>query len=153
MNPWAFRDFLDSRGNNLIREWLDSIPVKAAAKIDARILYMRAIRLWPEQYVSSFVGWPKLFELRVVSAGSQFRPLCFYGPQDGEVTIVHGVIEKGKLPRRVLEHADGNRNIVLADRKRTCEHAFNKKPTAPELQDGQALPPRIDRKSTRLNSS
>src|SRR5437016_4039362 len=29
MNPWTFYDFLDSRGVNLIRAWLDSLPAKA----------------------------------------------------------------------------------------------------------------------------
>jgi transcriptional regulator with XRE-family HTH domain len=41
MNPWTFYDFLDARGNNTIRAWLDSLPEKASAKIDARILFMR----------------------------------------------------------------------------------------------------------------
>jgi hypothetical protein len=134
MGPWTIYDFLDARGKNLIRAWLDSLPEKASAKIDARILFMRAIRIWPEQYVSSLNGWPDIFELRVVSAGSQYRPLCFYGPNRGEVTIVDGVTEKGKLPKRILEHADGNRKIVLADRKRICGHVFNKGPATSEFQ-------------------
>jgi hypothetical protein len=135
MNPWTFYDFLDIRGVNLIRAWLDSLPVKAAAKIDARIVYMRAVRVWPEQYVSALKGWPDVFELRVVSAGSQYRPLCFYGPGVGDLTIVHGAIEKGKLPRRVLEHADGNRRIAQADPSRIEPHVFRKEPTAGQLQD------------------
>jgi hypothetical protein len=130
MNPWAFYDFLDSRGNNLIRAWLDSRPAKASAKIDARILYMQAVRVWPEQYVSSLEGWPDLFELRVVSAGLQYRPLCFYGPERGEVTIVHGTVEKGKIPRRVLEYADGNRKLAIANRERIAIHVFKRSDTA-----------------------
>jgi hypothetical protein len=131
MNPWTFYDLLDSRyERNLIREWLDSLPAKAAAKIDARILFMRSIRAWPPQYVSALMGWPEIYELRIVSAGSQYRPLFFYGPNRGEVTLVHGVIEKGKLPRRVLEHADGNRQIAQADRRRITEHVFRARRTA-----------------------
>ena len=126
MNPWRFYDFLDGRGNNLIRAWLDSLPTKAAAKIDARIIFMRSIRIWPEQYVSALVNWPGLFELRVVSAGSQYRPLFCYGPNRGEVILVHGAIEKGKIPNRILEYADGNRKIVLADRARIVEHVFRR---------------------------
>lgn len=49
MNTWKFYDFLDSRGGNVIREWLDLIPAKASAKIDVRILYMQAIAVWAEQ--------------------------------------------------------------------------------------------------------
>ena len=128
MNPWTFYDFLDIRGINLIRAWLDSIPVKASAKIDARILYMRSTLLWPEQFVSALKGWPEIFELRVVSAGSQYRPLFFYGP-NREVTLVLGAIEKGKLPKRILEVADGNRRIVQADPSRREPHLFRKEST------------------------
>jgi hypothetical protein len=126
MNPWTFYDFLDGRGGNLIRGWLNSLPEKASAKIDARILYMQSVRVWPEQYVSALKGWPDLVELRVVSAGNQFRPLGFYGPQRGEFTLVLGAVEKGRLPKRVLEAADENRKIVLSDRRRIRQHDFRK---------------------------
>jgi hypothetical protein len=131
---WKFYDFLDTRGVNLIRQWLDTLPDKASAKIDARILFMSAIAIWPEQYVSALKGWPGLVELRVGSAGSQYRPLGFYGP-GREFIIVLGAIEKGKLPRRVLQAAYDNRNIVLADRSRIREHEFNKAATPPKLSD------------------
>jgi len=126
MAVWTFYDFLDSRGVNLIRQWLDTLPDKARAKINTRILFMRAIPVWPEQYVSALKGWPELVELRVVSAGSQYRPLGFYGPQRHEFTLVLGAVEKGRLPSRILEAADENRKIVLAGRGRTCKHEFDK---------------------------
>ena len=135
MSLWTFYDFRDTRGVNLIRQWLDTLPPKASAKIDTRILYMMAIQAWPEQYVSALVGWPGLVELRVGSAGTQYRPLGFYGPGRREFTIVLGAIEKGKLPRRVLEVADGNRKIVLADGNRICEHEFDKTADASGVSD------------------
>jgi hypothetical protein len=125
MDSWTFFDFVDTRGVNLIREWLDNLPVKARAKINARILFMRAIPVWPEQYASALTGWPELIELRVVSAGNQYRPLGFYGPRRREFTIVYGAIEKGKLPKRVLETADEHRKIVLADTGRARKHEFD----------------------------
>lgn len=130
MNPWRFYDFLDSRWNNTIRLWLDSLPEKASAKIDARIFFMQAVRTWPEQYVSAIQGWPNLLELRVVSAGNQYRPLGFYGPERAEFTLVLGAIEKGKLPRRVLELADENRRIAISDRRRIREHDFRQRTVA-----------------------
>lgn len=134
METWTFYDFLDGRGVNLIRQWLDGLPEKASAKIDARILYMRMVPIWPEQYVSSLVGWPDLVELRVVSAGNQYRPLGFYGPGRREFTIVLGATEKGKLPKRVLQAADDNRKFAIADRSRITEHVFEKA-SIPEPQD------------------
>jgi hypothetical protein len=127
MNPWTFYDFLDGRyENNEIRQWLDSLPSGAAAKIDVRILYICSVKIWPEQYVSALKGWPDIFELRVVSGGNQYRLIGFYGPQRSEFTLVLGAIEKGKLPRRILQIADNNRKIAIADRKRICRHVFAK---------------------------
>jgi hypothetical protein len=125
MSLWTFYDFRDARGINLVRQWLDKLPPKARAKINTRILFMMAIPVWPEQYVSAMVGWPGLVELRVGSSGSQYRPLGFYGPRRREFTIVHCAIEKGKLPSRVLEVADEHRRIVLASASRICEHEFD----------------------------
>ena len=99
MGVWKFYDFCDVRCVNLIRKWLDSIPQKARAKINARLLFMRAMAIWPEQYVSALKGWPVLLELRVVVDGNQFRPLGFYGPGRREFTLALGAIEKGKLPK------------------------------------------------------
>jgi hypothetical protein len=124
MFQWTFYDFLDTRGNNLVRAWLDSLPPKAAAKIDVRILFMRTVRMWPEAYVSSLTGWPKLVELRIGSAGTQCRPIGCYGPAQGEFTILLGAVEKGRLPRRILEVADANRLIAFSDRRRIAEHVF-----------------------------
>ncbi|SPE40136.1 conserved hypothetical protein [Candidatus Sulfopaludibacter sp. SbA3] len=125
MNVWTFHDFVDGRGVNLIRLWLDSLPVKAQAKINARILFMQAMHQWPEQYTSGLKGWPEIVELRLVCAGNQYRPLGFYGPQRHDFTLVHGAVEKGKLPVRVLEVADERRRIVLADHSRIREHKFD----------------------------
>jgi hypothetical protein len=123
---WTFYDFTDGRGTNPIRGWLDGLPKKAASKINTRILFMMAIPRWPEQYVSSLVGWPELIEFRVVHAGVQYRPLGFYGPERREFTIVLGTVEKGAIPSRVLEVADANRRLIVATgRSRICEHEFD----------------------------
>jgi hypothetical protein len=135
MSLWTFYDFTDTRGANLIRQWLDGLPSKASAKIDTRILFMMAHPVWPEQYVSALVGWPGLVELRVGSAGNQYRPLGFYGPRRREFTIVLGATEKGKLPIRVLEVADDRRKIVLADGSRICRLEFDKTADASVLSD------------------
>jgi hypothetical protein len=123
---WRFYDFLDARGVNLVRQWLDEIPPAAAAKIDARLLFMRAIPIWPEQYVSALHGYPGLVEPRVVASGVQYRPLAFYGPGERALTIVIGAVEKGKIPKRILETAYERRRIVLAETGRISEHAFDR---------------------------
>ncbi len=68
MTVWTFYDFLEERGVNPIRQWLDGLPAKARAKINTRILFLMAQPIWPEQYVSALTGWPEFVELRVVHA-------------------------------------------------------------------------------------
>jgi hypothetical protein len=124
---WTFYDFREERGVNTIRRWLDGLPAKATAKINTRLLYMRALQIWPEQYVSSLVTWPGLVEIRVTHNGVQYRPLGFYGPSRREFTIVLGAVEKGSIPTKDLEAADANRKCVIATgRSRICEHEFDK---------------------------
>src|ERR1700740_2862294 len=102
MAIWAFRDFLDGQGNNLIRPWIDSLPKKAGAKIDARILVLQASLILPAQYISALKGYEDIFELRVVFGGVQYRPLGTYGPGSREFTLLIGDGVKGKAPRSVF---------------------------------------------------
>src|ERR1022692_4432665 len=113
MAMWTFYNFLEERGVNPLRQWLDSLPDKARAKINTRILFLMAQPIWPEQYVSALTGWPELVELRVVHANVQYRPLGFYGPARREFTLVLGAVEKGSLPIRDLETADANRKLII----------------------------------------
>jgi hypothetical protein len=131
MATWTFYDFIEERGTNPIRDWLDGVPERASIKINTRILFLAGVASWPEQYVSSFTGWPKLLELRVVSSGVQYRPLGFYGPEAREFTFVLGTIEKGEIPPRILKVADGIRKLIIATgRTRIRLHEFDKAPDA-----------------------
>jgi Phage derived protein Gp49-like (DUF891) len=120
---------LNERGDNEFLLWLQSLPKAARIKIDNRILILRAIEVWPAQYVSALKGYEGIFELRIVFSGNQYRPLGCYGPGRGEFTFLLGTIEKGKLPKRVLEIAEQRRKIILLDRSRTCEHQFDEETT------------------------
>ena len=127
MNLWAFFDFFSERGENEIHRWLNSseVPKIAKAKINARIIALQGFPVFPEQYISAYTGWPGLLELRIVSAGVQFRPLGYYGPGRGQFSILVGGIEKGKIPRRLLEVADERRKIVKNAPSRVRRHDFS----------------------------
>jgi len=127
MKRWSFFDFISERGENDIHRWLHGADVTnaARAKINARIATLRGFPQMPEQYISAYVGWPKLLELRIVSNGVQYRPLGFYGPERGQFTLVVGGIEKGRIPKRLLEVGDERRKIVMADARRIVPHDFS----------------------------
>jgi hypothetical protein len=127
MDAWTFFDFLTERRENDIHRWLNGPKVTKAAKakINARIIALRGFPIFPEQYISAYTGWPALLELKIVSNGVQYRPFGFYGPERGQFSLLVGGIEKGKVPKSLLEVADDRRKVVIDDPSRICPHDFS----------------------------
>jgi hypothetical protein len=125
---WTFFNYVTVRGDgtivNEIREWLNSkeVTTKAKAKINARVAALQGFPLFPEQYFSAYKGWDDLYELRIVCSGVQYRPFGFYGPKQGQFTILVGSIERGRVPKSTLKVADERRKIVIANPSRVCPH-------------------------------
>ena len=123
---WRFLDYVNFRGESEIKNWASSLPKGAQAKLDARLLYLRAYKVWPPQYVSALRGFEGIFEFRIIHSGVQYRPLGCYGPGEREFTLLLGAIEKGgKLPRSDCEAAAERRRIILQDRSRVRDHEFS----------------------------
>jgi hypothetical protein len=119
-----FLDYLDRNGENLILEWLNSLPARAKAKINAVI---RGLEFEPRLAMPDakvLEGDCKgLFELRVTSEKVQYRPLCCYGPNRQQVTILLGAIEKGSRFEPLEACAIAlRRKAHISDDARTCEH-------------------------------
>ncbi len=126
MPIWSFWDFVSIRGVNEIHRWLhsDAVPAKARAKINARIISLQGFALFPDQYFSALKGWDDLYEMRVGFSGVEYRPIGCYGPMGRQFTFLIGAIEKGEIPRRLLETADDRRKLIHADPKRIERHNF-----------------------------
>ena len=127
MGGWNFFDFTTGRGENDIHRWLNGQQVTKAAKakINARIIALQGFPSFPEQYISAYNGWPGLLELRIVSNNVQYRPFGFYGPGRGQFSLLVGGVEKGKIPRSLLEVANDRRKIVIAGPNRVIPHDFS----------------------------
>jgi hypothetical protein len=129
MPEWQFRDYQRPTAQegvvvNEILLWTLGLPVKAQAKMDTRILTLQGIAVWPPAYVSSYSGYPDIFELRIGCGGVQYRPLGCFGPAHRVFTLLIGAVEKGgKIPRGTLESAVDRRKRVLKGWP-TCEHEF-----------------------------
>ncbi len=127
MDTWVFMDFVSARDVNEIHAWLHSSGVTkdARAKINARVISLQGFPIFPEQYINAYKGWPGILELKIVCDGVQYRPLGFYGPGKGQFSLLVGGIEKGKIPKRLLEVADERRKLVILQPSRVCRHDFS----------------------------
>ena len=125
---WEFFDYVSAGGRNNIREWLDGLPLSVQFDIDARIRFLEVTKEFSRTHVKPLRGDCKgLMELRVKSNKVQYRPLCFYGPKDRQITILLGAIEKGDrfVPKNACKTALKRKSVVNSDRSRYCKHRFD----------------------------
>jgi hypothetical protein len=127
MGSWTFFDFVNARGENEIHRWLNSptMALEAKAKINARIITLQGFPIFPEQYFSAYKGWDNIYELRIVFGNVQYRPFGFYGPERRQFCLLVGGVEKGKVPKSLLEIAEARRKIVIANPSQACRHNFS----------------------------
>jgi hypothetical protein len=132
MREWDFRDFVSPRGVNEIRTWLDGLPPRAKAKINARI---RAQQAEPVDFhTRPQVGRLEdrdgqecegLFELRIKAGGVEYRPLGYYPSGTRRVfVILIGATERGGalVPRGVCSQAFHRIGQLKRAEASTCEH-------------------------------
>lgn len=120
---WLFKDFVNQRGDNEIRQWLNSLPKPARFKIDARIRYLQTVEQLKYPYVEKWTGEDDLYEMRVVFGGDQYRSLGCYGPERREFTLLIGAVEKGgRLEPRDAVRTAIARMALIQDANHTCRH-------------------------------
>jgi len=132
MPEWTFRDYQRQATSNdgpvLINEillWTFGLPIRVHARMDVLILALRTFAVLPPQYISAYVGYPDIFELKLKSGGVQYRPLGCYGPGNRVFTLLIGSIEKGgRIPKGDLDSAVIRRKRVIDEGWTTCEHEF-----------------------------
>jgi len=126
MGYWIFKNFLSERGENEIRRWVNTLSKNVRIKIDRRIRYLENVQYFQRepQYVKQMVGYEGIYEIRIVFAGDQYRPLGCYGPDQGQFTLLIGAVERGNRlePRDACALAMQRKAIIHNDRSRVCDH-------------------------------
>ncbi len=91
-------DYVDVNGLNIIRDWLDSIPVKAKAKITAILnaLEQTDRTEWHHTKCTEVLKGDKdgLVSVKALSQRIQYRILGYDGPNRGEFTLLAPCIER-----------------------------------------------------------
>ena len=129
---WTFLDYVDANGANRIEAWLRELSPRMRVKIQSKLVWMLnnadvlglgGLEAYPrfESLHGQHSGLIAMrFNVRIV-----YRPLCCYGPDRGEFTLLAGATEHNDIyrPPGILETALARREEVLADRRRavpTC---------------------------------
>lgn len=127
---WTFLDFVDARGVNQIKAWLDSVPAKVKAKFNTRLQYLRNEKVLSDApYTKMLKGeGDGLMEIIFEVFNVQYRPLAFYGPGNHEITILFPAEERSGrfVPRGTVRTAQRRRYEVERNPQgRVCPHDFS----------------------------
>jgi len=123
---WKFLNYVNQGGKNVIEHWLQTLPTLARIQINTRIQYLEITKHLGRPYTATLKGPCKgLIELRVKVKNILYRPIACHGPNDGEITILAGAIEKGGKfePLGVCKTAL-ERKLHIFEEGRTDEHSF-----------------------------
>jgi hypothetical protein len=97
-NKSLFYDFVDINEINIIKAWLDSLPVKAKARITTRLNTLEQITRtdWHHTLLTEVLKGDKdgLIAVKVKYKRVQYRLLGYDGPNRGEFTLLAGGEER-----------------------------------------------------------
>jgi hypothetical protein len=124
---WTFKDYIADDGENVIRTWLARLPPLAKAGINTTIELLEGMDRLEMPDVKVLKGPCRgLMELRIRIESVQYRPLCWYGPGKGDVTLLVGAIEKGGRLEPLSACSTGLlRKARIEEKGRTRDHDFS----------------------------
>lgn len=123
-------EFVKEDGERVMQAWLEEMKLdtreRVRAAIDNRLIYLQATKDPGRPLVAPLTGGDcqGLFEMRFRIQRVQYRPIFFYGPGPGELTLLAGAIEKGGdlRPRSVCLIAQRRKALAMEDRRCVREY-------------------------------
>ena len=107
---WKFKEFVDiGEDIGAFESWLNGLPLKDQAKIEAFIRRLELMKVLPPKLVFPLTGYRKIYELKIHGPALQYRPLGCYGPNRNEFTLLVGAKEEGSkfepkdAPRKAVD--------------------------------------------------
>jgi phage-related protein len=82
-------------GNCPIKEFLDSLPAKAAQKVTWVLRLLEDLNIVPSSYFKKLVGTEEIWECRVQSGSNTYRIFCFF-LGNSVVVLTHGLVKKSQ---------------------------------------------------------
>ena len=101
--------YLTGEGKSPVREYLDSLDAKQAAKVLWTFAAMKATHPTPSVYLQKMTATDDLWEVRVVFAGNIFR-LLGWMEGSGKLVLAHGFAKKTqKTPPQEILRAENRK--------------------------------------------
>jgi hypothetical protein len=122
MKLWTFFEFLTSSGRGVIADWYEDLAEEAQQDFDDLLRYLAVTprHLWERPKFAPVSGYVGLGKLRFKANRIQYRPIGFFGPQQGEFTLLMGAEERGGrwVPVDAPDQALRRKATAQGDRKR-----------------------------------
>jgi len=101
--------YLTGEGKSPVREYLDSLNGKQAAKVVWTISALKATHPLPSVYLRKMTATDDLWEVRVIFAGNIFR-LLGWMEESNKLVLAHGFTKKTqKTPPQEILHAENRK--------------------------------------------
>ncbi len=99
-----------------VREFLDSLPSKAAQKVTWTLNLIEDLEIIPVHYFSKMVGTDEIWECRAKLGSNIYRVFAFW--DEGKIILTHGLVKKTrKTPKNEIERAEIYRKDYLERKK------------------------------------
>lgn len=99
-----------------VREFIDSLPGKAAQKIIWTLSLLEELGTLPAAYFKKLVNSDDIWEVRVSLGSDAYRIFCFFAG-NSIVVLTHGLVKKTqKTPPREIERAEEYKRKHLSRR-------------------------------------
>jgi phage-related protein len=103
-------------GNCPIKEFLDSLPAKAAKKVTWVLNLLEDLDIVPSSYFKKLVNAEEIWECRIQFGSNTYRIFCFF-IGNSVVVLTHGLVKKSqKTPKQEIEKAQTYRKDFLKRR-------------------------------------
>jgi len=103
-------------GNCPIKEFLDSLPAKAAKKVTWVLNLLEDLDIVPSSYFKKLVSAEGIWECRIQFGSNTYRIFCFF-IGNSVVVLTHGLVKKSqKTPKQEIEKAQTYRKDFLKRR-------------------------------------
>ena len=107
-----------AEGKCPVKDFLDSLPGKAAQKAAWVLGLLEDLDMLPSQYFKKLVGTDEIWECRIRLGSNAYRILCFFNGRS-VVVLTHGFAKKNqKSPQSEIKRAEAYRKDFLKRRKK-----------------------------------